>query len=560
VTVVDDRVAELLADPLAMIADLDEATVARYVEAMDPVERAEFLRWLESQVPWRDNPATFAHELTGGEWRLWRYSVLLGERFRDAVDGVAPNQMWMLPSQMGKTSHVQWGIVWALDRNPRLRIMYVSYSAEKAVEIGGECRDLVVRHADRLRFRLRADRRARGKWETPEGGGLYCVGVDGGITGFPQDFVIGDDLIKGWAAAHSAATREHVWAVWRSQIRMRLQAFENPKLVVGTRWHEDDIQARLRSAETDDPDADRWDCLRLPAVAETPDPLATDPLLREPDPLGREPGEIIEPERFPAREVRARAAALGSYLAAAMEQQRPSPPEGNVIKREWWKLDLEDKFSGEADQWLGSWDMKLKEKESGDYTVGQVWARTGADCWLVDQLRGQWDQATTCNAIALMFVRHPQCRRHLVENTGYGPEVMQALRTAMPKYVVSDAMAGQLGMTEDEREAVQAIRRRGMGGLVPNTPKGSKQVRARAVVPYIEGGDVHLPERAAWVPGFLDEMAAFGGGGAHDDQVDTMSQALAKLHRVGSGRTRTFGEQLRSTSAGFRGSLGGSGV
>jgi phage terminase large subunit-like protein len=200
------------------------------------------------------------------------------------------------------------------------------------------------------------------------------------------------------------------------------------------------------------------------------------------------------------------------------------------------------------DQELSSWDMKLKERDSGDFTVGQVWGRIGRMCWLRDSFRGKWTQATTANALALVVVRYPNCRRHLVENAGYGPEVMEALRTPAPGYVVSDDMAAQLGMAPDEREQVAVIRRRGVGGLIPITPKGSKVVRARAVAPYVEAGDCYLPAHAPWLPAFLEELSAFDQG-SYDDQVDAFSQALARMHNLGIRRTKTYGEELRSTTA-----------
>jgi predicted phage terminase large subunit-like protein len=124
---------------------------------------------------------------------------------------------------------------------------------------------------------------------------------------------------------------------------------------------------------------------------------------------------------------------------------------------------------------------------------------------------------------------------------------MSALRDGHANYVVSDEMAGLLGMTEEERQQVQALRRRGLSGLIPVTVKGSKQARARAVSGYIEAGDVHLaPAGAPWIPGFLDETAAFDNG-AHDDQVDAMSQALARLTR--GGPAKGSGAAQRATRA-----------
>lgn len=511
-----------------------------------PEEREAYARWWDAQSGWRATPATMANHLTGGEWKLWRYTKLLGECFRDAVTGQDPHQIHMLASQYGKTSNLVWGILWALDRDPTARIMYVSYDADRAVMEGGRTRDLVQKYEAHLQFQLRPDQRARGLWATTKGGSLYCVGINGAITGFPQDIVLCDDLLKGWEAAHSPAQREHVWNVYRSQIRMRVQSSRDPIILAGTRWHEDDPQARLR-ALAENPHGDQWKIVRLPTVAEAPDPRARDPLLREPDPLGRAPGELLEPERFPLEEVQARRVSLGEYLWNSMEAQRPAPQEGGEFKRAWWKLDG-DNFSGNADEWASFWDMKLKEKESGDYTVGQIWARTGKDCWMLDQLRGQWSQATTVNAIALVHVRHRHCRKHFVENTGYGPEVMDALRRPAAGYSVSDDIAGQLGMTQEERDLVSRLRRQGVPGIIPYNPKGSKIARARAQAGAIEAGDVHLPPDAPWLGIFMEELSAFPQG-LHDDMVDCVSAALARLHKRGTYKTRTYGEELRNTHA-----------
>src|SRR3974390_3180583 len=158
--------------------------------------------------------------------------------------------------------------------------------------------------------------------------------------------------------------------------------------------------------------------------------------------------------------------------------------------------------------------MKMKKKRTGDLVVGQVWARTGRDLWLVDMLRGQWDQPTTENAVALAMVRYPQVSRHVMENTGNGPEVMDSLRRAHPGYDVSDAIAGSLGMTGSEREDVATLRRRGLAGIIPHNPRGDKTGRALAVSGSVEAGDVHICKSKPWFGTFMDEMSNFSG---HND-------------------------------------------
>lgn len=39
--------------------------------------------------------------------------------------------------------------------------------------------------------------------------------------------------------------------------------------------------------------------------------------------------------------------------------------------------------------------MTFKDSKNSDYVVGQVWGKKGADFYLLDQVRGQWDFVKT---------------------------------------------------------------------------------------------------------------------------------------------------------------------
>jgi predicted phage terminase large subunit-like protein len=66
-------------------------------------------------------------------------------------------------------------------------------------------------------------------------------------------------------------------------------------------------------------------------------------------------------------------------------------------------------------------------------------------------------------------------------------------------------------------------------GILPVNPEGGKIARAAAISPLIEAGNVYLPHPlfAPWVNDFIEECAAFPNG-AHDDQVDAMTQAIIR--------------------------------
>jgi len=58
------------------------------------------------------------------------------------------------------------------------------------------------------------------------------------------------------------------------------------------------------------------------------------------------------------------------------------------------------------------------------------------------------------------------------------------------------------------------------------TPTEDKITRMVAQSTAIEGGRVLLPERAEWLEVFQNEVLQFPNGN-HDDQIDSMSQALS---------------------------------
>lgn len=512
------------------------AALAELVQTMSPERLAAFASTLDREdlalleqivadalgTTWRATPDAMAEHLTQGEFTRWRYVRYLGEKFRQAADGESTRQIWNLPARYGKSLlGSQWGPVWVLDRTSgRAKVILVSYGYELAMENAVQVRDLLVEHSEVLRAQLRPDRRRKDRFVTDAGGGVLAAGIDGAITGFGVGAgggLIVDDPFKNWQEAHSEARRAHVVNQFKGTLRNRLDDEAAFIIVIHHRVHPEDLTGQLL-ADTLNETGDVWDHVALPALAVADDPI------------GRAIGEPLEPGRFPLEAVRARAKGMGSYLASGLEQQDPSPEEGTELLRAWFQI--EETRPVAPDDALTSWDLKLKDREEGDYVVGQAWWRVAGGFWCMDQIRGGFDHATTANAIALLAVRHPEIRRHIVEAAGSADEVLPKLRQADPDYEIDDAMASRLGMNEIERAQVQEIRRHGMSGIIPHPPKGDKRARAREwIAPVAEAKDVHVPADVEWLAAWIDEMAAFPNG-ANDDQVDAASQALQRLSKA----------------------------
>ena len=548
-----------LDDPFADLAQLIAGMAPADVEAWSRSLPREDLSIVEQVMAefygagWRKSPAAMAAHLDPEHFTAYRYMNVLASKYLDGLPyldpdppkgtkpkwlpGRSPRQIWNLPSRIGKTTLIRWCIAHSLDATlGRARWIYETYGDGLAMETGIAVRDILRQHADVLRAQLSPDVRRRDRFLTDEGGGLLCRGIDSGVIGFGCGDGGGmfiDDPMRNWQEAHSEAARAKVKNAFYGTLRHRLDQEAAPIFVVHARWHMKDLSGELLGS-TEDETGEQWEHVAIPALA----------IEGRPDVLDREPGEPIEPERFTKADVHARHRALVSpHLVAAIEQQDPQPDEGIELLREWFVISPATEVPTAPDLAISSWDLKLKDKEAGDYVVGQVWWRVGTAYWLMGQIRGLYDHATTANAIALLAVRHPEVGEHVIEAAGSADEVIPQLRRPIAGYSVTDAMAARLGMTDTERAAVELLRRTGMARLVPKPAKMDKSMRARSyIAPAAEAGNVRIPETLAGLPALIDEIAAFPEG-EHDDQVDAMSQGLQRL---------ALGEAKLSSSKGKR--------
>lgn len=517
------------------LVQLDEPTMQRFIESLPPDELAVVELALRRRVmdPWRRDPCAMATHLDD-MLRPWRYVQIIGHHMRRLIDTAAgadiPDPLYrlivMLPARYGKTlTSSIWSTVWGLDRYPWLKFILASYADDLAQTNSLMIRDILEQYAGVLRVKLRRDSRAAKHLRTTEGGQVRAVGVGSGLTGHGGDVLLMDDLFKNWEEAHSPAYRERAWNWYRSVLYTRQQRENSAIAYIGTRWHEDDLVGRLLDPPGD-VEKEHWEVVRMPALAEEPNPHGK-PWEQLPDPLGRAPGEPLEPERFSLDAVRMRAAALGSYLAAGMEQQRPSSMEGGVLKRAWWKWYGPRPLPHDADDWLISWDASFADKADSSYVVGQCWARRGANRFLIDQVRDRMDYPTFRRMLLTFGAKWSHVNRTLVENKANGPAVIADLRGIVP-------------------------------GLVDREPHGSKENRAHACAGLVEGGNVFLPDPGlndidsqvdrSFVHGFVDECATFPGG-SNDDQVDAFTQAMLEWQNTEQAQMASY---RRTTGVGRR--------
>ena len=399
-----------------------------------------------------------------------------------------------MPPQEGKSQRASRRFpLWALTQNPDLRVAIASYEAGVARRWGRAIRDDITQHGQHLGLRVRDDLSAQHEWQLDgHDGGVFTAGVGGALTGRPVDLLIIDDPIKDREQADSATYRERVWDWWTDVASARL-APGAPAILILTRWHHDDLAARLLATDTG------WELLNIPAQADQ----------SEGDPLGRQPGEfMISARGRTVAQWEARKRAAGTATWASLYQGRPTPATGGIFPATGWarfeRQPWQDRPDGTRHvpgdgELVQSWDLAFKGTSTSDFVVGQVWHRDGTRMRLLDQVRGRWTFTETVQQMRAMSARWPQARRKLVEDKANGPAVIDALRGTLT-------------------------------GLIPVNPHGGKESRANAVAPLVEAGDVQLPadHLAPWVGDLITEAAHFPHG-TNDDQVDALTQAINDL-------------------------------
>lgn len=334
-------------------------------------------------------------------------------------------------------------------------------------------------------------------FENNHKGFRYSTSTNAEVTGRHGNRLVFDDLTKaqdaqGRAAIDMVAIKK-ANAFWFETMATRGLPGAS-RVGVMQRLHFEDTAARCIDAG--------YTVLELPAEYE-PARRCVVEVTGFADPRTTE-GEILWPEMYGADELARRRASMGALAFESQYQQRPTPKGGAIFKADdfqTWGVagSRYPELPRRRDMTITqSWDMRFgdSQKAESSFVVGQVWGKIGADHLLLDQVRGRWDFAQTCEQFMTLSAAWPEAIEKLVERKANGEAVKSALKDRIPGIVLID-------------------------------PEGGKDSRAFACQPYFRGGNVFLPSEtiAPWRKEFDAELLSFPLG-RNDDQVDSATQYL----------------------------------
>ena len=433
----------------------------------------------------RESPAGFASVASGGRWDLVPHLDLINDKLIQITEGNLTRLMVFLPPRHGKSEFIsKYFPAWYLGTHPDKRVILTSYEADFAAQWGRRARDLLEEYGSLFGVSIRSDSSAANRWDIKgHTGGMLTAGVRGPITGKGAEIIIIDDPVKNAEEAASTTYRDRAWEWFKSTLYTRLEP-GGAIILLQTRWHESDLAGRILEEMTQD-GGEQWDILNLPAIAEPGDQL------------GRAPGDVLWPDRFPAQEIDRIRSTIGSYWFAALYQQRPAPAEGGLFKRHWFEIvDVPPRQL----QKVRRWDLAASAGR-GDYTTGLQLGMAAGVFYVLDIRHVQ---------------ENPAGVESLVRQTAVTDGVEVAIRM--------EQEPGSSGINTIDHYARYILRGFTFKGV---RSTGSKIERARPVSAAAEAGNVKLI-RAPWNTLFLDEVTTFPNG-AHDDIVDTLSGAFSDL-------------------------------
>lgn len=460
----------------------------------------------------------------------------ISEHLEAAAKREINNLLITIPPRHGKSKLCSvFFPAWVWTTNPSEKFLCISYSAGLATDFSRECKDLIKSkwYQDKWGSVFDLTRDQIMHFENNSRGYRKCTSIGGTITGLGAAIIIIDDP-HNIEEAPSKIIREGVINWWSGSLITRVNPSttrNEVKIVIMQRCHEMDLAGHILHSASE-----HFDHLCLPAEYDAKR-IMTVSSIDWKDPREVD-GELLWPKVFNREKLNYYRKEQGSYAYGAQFLQSPAPPIGGIVHRDWWRFydstrpgsggnmcitaDSKERF---VDEIIQSWDMTFKATNDTDYVVGQVWGRSGADKFLLDQIRKRLNLPDTKKALRDMTNKWPETSAILVEEAANGAGVIQELQ-------------------------------REISGLIPINPQGDKVGRLQAISAQVESGNVFLPRKAYWVDDYIEEFAAAtpAGGGRFWDQIDATSQALLRLGKI--RRKLTWGRDSDKESNKNESSLG----
>jgi predicted phage terminase large subunit-like protein len=373
-----------------------------------------------------------------------------------------------------------------LGQESRRRVISISYGDELSAKHASDFRSIVHSPWYQRAFpEMRIARSTEGELVTTKRGFRRTTSVSGTLTGLGGDLIILDDPQKP-VDAQSETRRNSVNQWVANTLMSRLDNKQtSPVILVMQRVHMDDLSGFLSSS------SDEWEVLSLPAIAETEALVPIGPNEFYP----RKVGEALHPAHESIGTLLKLQQTLGPDVFAAQYQQAPVPAGGAMIKRSWLRYYDKVPTNIPCSRIIQSWDTAAKDGAQNDWSVCTTWLVVDENYYLLDLVRDRFEYPLLRDT-ALELAKRYKPHEILIEDASTGIALAQELREK------GDFFVTPIKIDRDK-----------VGRLYVQQGK-------------FAAGRVWFPRSAPFLADLEVELLTFPQG-RHDDQVDSIAQALA---------------------------------
>jgi hypothetical protein len=327
-----------------------------------------------------------------------------------------------MPPRHGKTLFAAvYYAAWLLGRNPRLKIIIITYSGDLAEQITYNIRRIMRAswYKEVFATSLERDRQQAGNFLTDRGGSVYATSVNGVMGGIGADMIIVDDALN-LRDAGDVDKVEAVNRIFDGEITSRLNTPQKGRIVViAHRLAENDLSAHLKNAPKT-----RHLVLPLVAIRRTTVQISSGLWVRE-------KGELLR---------------AGSHSRADIERLKLNAQPsfelfyqqgiaGSTARLKAEHFHDYDALALSPGPIVISVDTAVKAGPQNSFTVMQAWAPRDDGFFLIDQVREKCGFAESQRLLRVM-IRRLRPNAVLIEDRANGTALIDAIRrrTSIPVF------------------------------------------------------------------------------------------------------------------------------
>ena len=390
--------------------------------------------------------------------------------------------------------------VWSWIKDPKLRFITSSYSANLSIELATKSRDIIFSEWFKSRwgtiFHIKKDQNLKERYENNHMGMRRATSVGGTVTGQGGDFLIVDDPLSP-QMANSATERDNANEWYRTTFYSRLNSPKiGVRIIIMQRVHEDDLSGFLLDRET----RLNYNHICIPATIDGE--VKPKKLENFYDDNG-----LFWDERFGQDVLDDYKKALGSYGYAGQLMQTPTPLDSGMIRQEWFKID------------------RYREDGVVNFVI---------------------DPAYTANQkndpSALLAYIYKDNKWQIIDCTNVYKEFPDLVKF-IPQWVTKNGYTNKSRIFVEPKASGKSIvqtliRETGLNVREDKPPTKDKVARVADISATLESGRVGLLQ-GSWNNEFLDQLTKFPSA-KHDDMVDCLVMAVNKEIWTGKGKVVYF--------------------